>query len=61
MAFHLRGVHTPHRKNTTKQPTVQMPAPQSVVIPMVMHIGKSAIPTVKVGDLVKVGTKIGEV
>ncbi len=60
MAFHLRGVHTPHRKNTIKQPTVQMSAPQSVVIPMVMHIGKSAAPTVKVGDLVKVGTKIGE-
>lgn len=37
-----------------------MPAPETAVIPMVMHIGKAAIPTVKVGDLVKVGTKIGE-
>lgn len=60
MAFNLRGIHTPHRKNTLKQPTVRMNAPQYVMIPMVMHIGKPAIPTVKVGDLVKVGTKIGE-
>ncbi|MBQ9921016.1 MAG: electron transport complex subunit RsxC [Clostridia bacterium] len=60
MAFNLRGIHTPHRKNTIKQHTVRMDAPQYVIIPMVMHIGKPAIPTVKVGDLVKVGTKIGE-
>lgn len=37
-----------------------MDVPQTVTIPMAMHIGKPAIPTVKVGDLVKVGTKIGE-
>lgn len=34
--------------------------PQTVTIPMAMHIGAPATPTVKVGDLVKVGTKIGE-
>ena len=60
MAFYLRGIHTPHRKNTLKQPTVRMAAPQFVTIPMAMHIGKPAIPTVKVGDPVMVGTKIGE-
>ncbi len=59
MAFYLHGIHTPHRKNTLKQPTVQMDTPSTVTIPMVMHIGKPAIPTVKVGDTVKVGTKIG--
>lgn len=60
MAFYLPGVHTPHRKNTAKQPAVRIETPKSVTIPMGMHIGKPAIPTVKVGDMVKIGTKIGE-
>ncbi len=60
MAFYLPGVHTPHRKNTQKSPVVRIDIPQSVTIPMAMHIGKPAVPTVKVGDLVKVGTKIGQ-
>lgn len=60
MAFNLPGIHVPHRKNTIKQPTVKMDPPKTVVIPMSMHIGKPALPLVKVGDLVKVGTKIGE-
>ncbi len=60
MAFYLPGVHTPHRKNTAKQPVVRIDTPKSVTIPMAMHIGKPAVPTVKVGDLVKIGTKIGE-
>lgn len=59
MASHLRGVHTPHRKGTKNNPAVRMDVPQTVTIPMSMHIGKPAIPAVKVGDLVKVGTKIG--
>lgn len=60
MAFYLTGIHTPHRKNTIKTPTVKMDIPGTVSIPMSMHIGKAAVPTVKVGDTVKVGTKIGE-
>lgn len=60
MAFYLPGIHVPHRKNTAKQPAVKMDTPKSVTIPMSMHIGKPAVPTVKVGDIVKVGTKIGE-
>lgn len=60
MAFYLPGIHVPHRKNTAKQPAVKMDVPKSVTIPMAMHIGKPAVPTVKVGDIVKVGTKIGE-
>lgn len=60
MAFYLPGVHTPHRKNTQKSPVTRMDVPQTVTIPMAMHIGKPAVPTVKVGDTVKVGTKIGE-
>lgn len=39
---------------------VRMPAPETVTIPMSMHIGAPAKPVVKVGDLVKVGTLIAE-
>ena len=60
MAFSLHGVHVPHRKNTQDQPAARMPAPAAVTIPMSMHIGAPARPTVKVGDLVKVGTPIAE-
>ncbi len=60
MAFSLSGVHVPHRKNTLKQPVARLDHVQTVTIPMAMHIGKPAIPTVKVGDPVAVGTKIGE-
>ena len=56
----LHGVHVPHRKSTRKVPVLRMTPPKTVEIPMSMHIGKPAIPTVKVGDLVKVGQKIGE-
>ncbi len=59
MAY-LHGIHVPHRKNTQKKPVVRIDTPQTVTIPMSMHIGKPAVPTVKVGDLVKIGTKIGE-
>ncbi len=60
MAFSLRSIRVPHRKNTRNTPAVRMDDVKTVTIPMVMHIGKPAIPTVKVGDEVKVGTKIGE-
>lgn len=60
MAFSLRSIRVPHRKNTRNMPAVRMDGVKTVTIPMVMHIGKPAIPTVKVGDEVKVGTKIGE-
>ncbi len=60
MAFSLHGVHVPHRKNTQDKPILRMAPPKSVTIPMSMHIGAPAKPIVKVGDLVKVGTKIAE-
>lgn len=60
MIFSLSGVHVPHRKNTQDMAAVRMPAPQSVTIPMAMHIGKPAIPTVKAGDEVFVGTLIAD-
>ena len=60
MAFSLHGVHVPHRKNTVSKPVARMDDVKTVVIPMSMHIGKPALPIVKVGDLVKVGTKIAD-
>lgn len=60
MSFFLHGVHVPHRKHTMDQSAVYMPAPKSVTIPMSMHIGAPARPTVKVGDLVCLGTLIAE-
>ena len=61
MAFSLlHGVHVPHRKNTRDMAAVRMDPPQTVTIPMSMHIGAPAKPVVKVGDVVKVGTLIAE-
>lgn len=54
------GASVPHRKNTAETETVRMPAPAFVTLPMSMHIGAPCVPTVKVGDTVYVGTKIGD-
>lgn len=56
----LSGAHVPHHKNTTHCAPVRIPIPAKVRIPMSMHIGAPCTPTVKVGDLVKVGQPIGE-
>lgn len=53
------GISLPHSKNTAEKPTVTMPAPSRVVIPMQQHIGVPCTPTVKRGDSVFVGTVIG--
>ena len=55
----LKGAHVPHRKNTAQMAAVRMPAPKSVTIPVVMHIGAPATPCVKKGDHVKLGQVIG--
>lgn len=60
MSFFLKGVHTPHRKNTADKPAVRMTDVSSVTIPMSMHIGAPAAPIVKVGDVVAIGDKIAE-
>ena len=60
MAFSLNGVHTPHRKNTQNKATIRMPLPDTVTIPMSMHIGAPAMPIVSKGDKVTVGQKIAE-
>ncbi len=60
MAFSLHGVKVPHRKNTAEKPAVKMAPPKAITLPMSMHIGKPAIPIVKAGDKVCVGTKVAE-
>ncbi|HOJ12746.1 MAG TPA: RnfABCDGE type electron transport complex subunit C, partial [Clostridiales bacterium] len=55
----MGGVAVPHRKNTAQYETVNMSVPEKVVIPMLQHIGAPCQPTVKKGDLVKVGQVIG--
>ncbi len=60
MAFSLPGAKVPHRKNTADMPAVRMDGPKIVSIPVAMHIGKPAIPVVKAGDHVDVGTLIAK-
>ena len=60
MSFRLNGVRAPHRKNSLSNSAAQMTGVKTVTIPMSMHIGAPAIPTVKVGDLVAIGDKIAQ-
>ena len=60
MAFFLHGVNVPHRKNTADKQAARLTDVKSVTIPMLMHIGAPASPTVKVGDSVQVGSLIAE-
>ena len=55
------GVHPVEGKEPTEaKALVRFPEPETVVIPMSMHLGAPANPIVAVGDEVKVGQKIGE-
>ena len=59
MAFSLKGIKLPHRKNTAGMSAVRMPAPKMVTLLTSMHVGKPAKPVVKVGDTVERGQLIG--
>ena len=55
------GVHPLERKELSEHIALtKFPEPDIVVIPLSMHSGAPANPTVKAGDKVKVGQKIGE-
>lgn len=55
------GIHPPYNKEMTKQkPVEKAKLPAKVVIPLSQHVGAPCEPIVKVGDMVKVGQKIGE-
>ena len=60
MALHLKTVNVRHHKLTAEKETVIMPYSCNLVIPMLQHIGRPCVPTVKVGDSVLKGQIIGE-
>lgn len=57
---YLGNTHVPHYKRTAKSASIQMPPPSEVLLPVSQHIGAPATPTVKAGDVVKIGQKIAE-
>ena len=60
-AGYYGGVHPSEKKELSEHAgLVRFPAPDTVVIPMSMHLGAPANPVVQVGDYVKVGQMIGE-
>ena len=55
------GIHPKYNKEMSKRtPEVRTIEPDTVVIPMVQHIGAPCTPLVKVGDRVLKGQKIGD-
>ncbi len=54
------GVSVAHNKLTAEKETVRMPAPETVTLPMLQHIGAPCTPTVKKGDYVYIGQLIGD-
>ena len=60
-AGYYGGVHPSENKELSEHKgLVRFPAPETVVIPMSMHLGAPATPVVSVGDQVKLGQVIGE-
>lgn len=56
-----KGVHPPHGKHFTENKAIETYVPKgNLVFPMSQHIGAPCEPTVKKGDRVLVGQKIGE-
>ncbi len=60
MAFSIKGIKVPHRKDTAGTQPERMVPQNTITLPMVMHIGAPAVPVVKAGDHVDVGTLIAE-
>ena len=55
------GVNVPHHKGLTEKLTLERSTePEIVTIPLHQHTGAPCEPLVKVGDIVKVGQKIGQ-
>ncbi|NTV91430.1 MAG: electron transport complex subunit RsxC, partial [Clostridiales bacterium] len=54
------GIKPPHHKRTEDMETISMPLPKKLLIPMQQHIGAPLSPTVKKGDRVLVGQKLGD-
>jgi len=58
--FKLGGVHPPENKLSADKKIQELPVPKTVFIPVAQHIGAPSTPTVKRGDLVKVGQVIAK-
>ena len=56
----ISAVHVPHCKSTADKASVRVTPPESVTIPMKMHSGVPAVPVVKAGDHVYIGTLIAK-
>ncbi|MCK4763626.1 MAG: electron transport complex subunit RsxC [Candidatus Aminicenantes bacterium] len=56
--FKLGGIHPPENKLSAGAPIEILPPPGEVNIPLSQHLGAPAVPVVKKGDKVKVGTLI---
>ncbi len=55
------GIHPKYAKELTAASPIEiLQAPETVVVPMLQHIGAPAVPTVKKGDEVLAGQVIGE-
>ncbi len=57
--FRTGGVHPPSNKITAGREIRTLQLPTQVVVSLSQHIGAPAIPLVKRGDIVKVGTPVG--
>lgn len=58
--FRIGGVHPAENKLSAGKAIEVLPLPKQAVFPLSQHIGAPAVPVVKKGDVVKVGTKIAE-
>ncbi len=58
--FKIGGVHPPENKISADMPIETLPLPDKVSIPLCQHLGAPAVPTVKKGDAVKVGSLIAK-
>jgi len=59
--FKKGGINLPHHKEETENRSfVNGPIPKKVKVPLLQHIGKPAIPIVKLGDKVEEGQLIGK-
>ena len=58
--FRIGGIHPEENKITAEIETCVAELPQQAFFPLSQHIGAPAVPIVKKGDKVKVGTKIAE-
>ena len=58
--FTKGGVHPPENKLTEHEHIIDLPAPESIAIPLAMHLGVPAKPIVEKGDIVKTGQLIAK-